>query len=40
MALTDAKIKSTKLPKDKKQLKLSDGASLYLLLKGKGKYLP
>jgi len=38
MALTDAKIKSAKLPEDKKQLKLSDGESLYLLLKGKGKY--
>ena len=38
MALTDATVKSAKLPVDKKQLKLFDGGGLYLLVLKSGKY--
>ena len=36
MALTDAKIKAARLPDGKKQLKLSDGGGLYLLVSATG----
>jgi len=38
MKLNDAKVKSTKLPQGKKQLKLSDGGGLYLFINATGKY--
>ena len=38
MLLNDAKIKNATLPDDKKQLKLSDGGGLYLLINKSGKY--
>jgi len=38
MALSDVKVKAAKVPDGKKQIKLSDGAGLYLLVKPSGKY--
>jgi len=38
MALSDVKVKAAKVPDGKKQIKLSDGAGLYLLVKPTGKY--
>ncbi len=38
MALTDAKVKSATIPDEKKQLKLSDGGGLFLLVIKSGKY--
>ncbi|MDQ6992539.1 MAG: integrase arm-type DNA-binding domain-containing protein, partial [Mariprofundus sp.] len=38
MALSDAAVKAAKLSNDKKQLKLTDGAGLYLLVTKSGKY--
>lgn len=38
MALSDAKVKAITVPLNKKQLKLSDGGGLYLLVKEAGKY--
>jgi len=38
MALSDAKVKAAKLPEGKKQIKLSDGGGLHILVKEKGKY--
>ena len=38
MALSDAKVKAAKLPDGKKQIRLSDGAGLYLQVTPAGKY--
>ncbi len=38
MRLSDAKVKAATLPIEKKQLKLSDGGGLYLLVSKTGKY--
>jgi len=38
MALSDMKIKAATVPEGKKQVKLSDGGGLYLLVKPSGKY--
>jgi len=38
MALSDAKVKAATVPEGKKQVKLSDGGGLYLLVKPAGKY--
>jgi len=38
MAQTDTEVKSAKIPKGKKQLKLFDGGGLYLLVLKSGKY--
>jgi len=38
MALSDVKIKAATVPEGKKQVKLSDGGGLYLLVKPSGKY--
>ena len=38
MALTDIKVKSAKVPDGKKQVKLTDGRGMYLLVTPKGKY--
>jgi len=38
MALTDAKVKSAKVPEGKAQTKLTDGEGLYLLINKAGKY--
>jgi len=38
MALSDAKVKTAKVPEGKKQLKLSDAGGLHILVKESGKY--
>ncbi|MDX8395900.1 MAG: Arm DNA-binding domain-containing protein [Mariprofundaceae bacterium] len=38
MLLSDAKAKAAKVPEERKQIKLSDGGGLFLLVKPTGKY--